>query len=186
MLLTGRTFRVVAPLLLLALGAWRGPEPSRKDGQKAGPQPALTPMDAAGHLVLDSADRCPVCAMPVAEHAKHASGLQLGDGTTFVFCGNGCGLKAWLHPEVFLGRDPADRKRLVVRDYLTGEPLDAQAATFVAGSDVVGPMGRALVALGDAEALAAFRARHGGSAVFRVDELTDARWLELTGRPILP
>ena len=52
----------------------------------------------------------------------------------------------------------------------------------MAGSDVLGPMGPALVPLKNGDDVAAFRKRHGGKAVFRMKELDDERWEEITGK----
>jgi len=158
-------------------------EPDAPEAAVVGPQPAAKGLDADGTMHLSEEDRCPVCAMRPAEHADFACAIELKDGRTFAFCGTGCMIRSWLHPEVHLGVGREQLGRAVVRDWLRGEPLDASAAIWVAGSDVVGPMGPALVPLRDEADLEVFRARHGGTDTFRLDELDDARWLELTGKP---
>lgn len=150
------------------------------------PEPGRQSLAEDGSMRIGEGDRCPVCAMAVSKHRKFASAIQLKDGTTFYFCGTGCMIRTWLHPEAFLDRPAADLRRAVVRDYFTGEPLDAQDALWVAGSDVVGPMGPALVPLKDEPSLEAFRKRHGGKTTFRLEELDDARWEAITGKKALP
>ena len=126
--------------------------------------------------------RCPVCAMTVTEHNKFASAIELTDGSTYYFCGTGCMLRTWLHPEVFLGASRQQLKRAVTRDYFTGASVDAHRAAWVAGSDVVGPMGPAIVPIFGEDQLATFRNRHGGKHTFEFSELSDDLWLKITGK----
>jgi nitrous oxide reductase accessory protein NosL len=141
-----------------------------------GPAPALISLSSDGQLNLSQSDRCPVCAMFPARRPQTAAAMTLKSGETFYFCGNGCLLRTWLRPTVYLGKTQADIDRLVVRDYFSGRPIDGRTATWVAGSDVVGPMGPAMVALGDATQLEAFKNRHGGKTVFTFDQVDDALW----------
>jgi nitrous oxide reductase accessory protein NosL len=124
--------------------------------------------------------------MPVVDHAKFASAIELKDGRTFYFCGTGCMIRSWMHPEVYLRASAADLARAVTRDYFAGQPLDAGEAVFVAGSDVVGPMGPALVPLRSEEDVRTFTARHGGTTTFRLAQMDDARWEAVTGKKALP
>ena len=101
---------------------------------------------------------------------------------TYYFCGTGCMLRTWLHPEAFLGADKSQLRRGVARDYFTGKPLDAGEAIWVAGSDIVGPMGPAIVPLADEASVAKFKQRHGGKATFKLSDLDDAMWEKLTGK----
>jgi nitrous oxide reductase accessory protein NosL len=152
-----------------------------------GPRPGRLALDENQRMRISPEDRCPLCAMKVVKYPRFSCAIQLTDGRTFYFCGTGCMIRSWLHPEYFLGV-PADAlRRAVVREYFSGEQLDAHALIWVAGSDVVGPMGPAVVPLrGEPRLLEAFRRRHGGSASFRLGELTDAGWQALTGRSALP
>jgi nitrous oxide reductase accessory protein NosL len=130
---------------------------------------------------ISDSDRCPVCAMKAAGR-KLASAIALRSGETFYFCGTGCMIKSWLHPEIFLGHDKKQLARAVTTDYFSGKHIDALTARWVAGSNVVGPMGKAIVPLADEAAVKDFRRRHGGEHVFSLGELTDAKWKQLTGK----
>lgn len=145
-----------------------------------GPAPAQTPMGATPQIVPGDADRCPVCAMFPARRPEAAAALTLHDGTTFYFCSNGCLLRAWLRPTAYLGRAQTAIDRLVVLDFLSGEPVDGRSAFFVAGSEVTGPMGPAIVALGREAHVAVFRQRHGGETVFSLETLDNALWHEIS------
>ena len=152
----------------------------------SGPISGLKPLDENGHMQISAQDRCPVCAMKVSAHKKFAGAIQLTGGQTFYFCGTGCMIRSWIHPEIFLNASKADLNKSVVQDYFSGRQVDGQAVYWVAGSDVVGPMGRALVPIMDEGQVAVFNKRHGGKAVFRLSEMTDEKWLQLTGKKAVP
>jgi nitrous oxide reductase accessory protein NosL len=147
-----------------------------------GPEPGRKPLDENMRMQIGDHDRCPVCGMKVAEHAKFSSAIQLTDETTFYFCGTGCMMRSWLHPEIFLATEKERLQTPLVRDYFTGEEVDGRDVFWVAGSDVIGPMGPALVPVKGEKALEAFKRRHGGRAVFRMDEMNDDKWYAITGR----
>jgi nitrous oxide reductase accessory protein NosL len=120
--------------------------------------------------------------MRVADYVKFSSAIQLADNTTHYFCSCGCMLRAWLYPDIFLAAVREDLKTPVVREYFTGDQLDGRTVFWVAGSDVVGPMGPALVPVMGEQALAAFKRRHGGRTVFLLEELDPDKWFAITGR----
>lgn len=174
---------VVALLIFTLPAACESPSPPPQPttGPVAAVRPAAVGLGADSSLRLSPEDRCPVCAMKVDKHKKFASAIVLDDETTFYFCGTGCMLKTWLHPDVFLGRAKGKLKRAVTQEYFGGKPIDAAQAHWVAGSDVVGPMGPVLVPLASEEDATTFKARHGGSS-FKFSELDDAKWEELMGK----
>ncbi|MEJ2164344.1 MAG: nitrous oxide reductase accessory protein NosL [Desulfobacterales bacterium] len=166
-------------VLLFGPAVWVGQAGS---GAKSG----LKPLDEHGRMQISAQDRCPVCAMKVNAHKKFSSAIQLTNGETFYFCGTGCMIRSWLHPEIFLNADKSQLKKSVVQDYFTGQQADGLAVYWVAGSDVIGPMGPALVPILDEGQLEIFKKRHGGKAVFRLGEMTDEKWQQLTGKKAAP
>ena len=148
-------------------------------------KPGEHPLDAQGRMHISQADRCPVCAMVVIKHPKFASAIQLTDGTTHYFCGTGCMIRSWMHPEVFLGVEKSALKRPVVQDYFTGAHINGLDAAWVAGSDVAGPMGPALVPLKSPDDAAAFIQRHGGKTIGRLADMDDEKWQQITGKKAL-
>ncbi len=141
----------------------------------------LAPAES-GEFRISEEDRCPVCAMVVAKHPKHAAAMVLKDGRAFYFCGNGCLIRTWLHPEIYLNEKKENVSKLWVQDYFSGKPIDAKLAVWVAGSDVVGPMGPALVALKDDAAADTFTKRHGGKRRFKLSEMNDELFKTITGK----
>jgi hypothetical protein len=168
-------------LFLLWLLPASAQEPSAKDPAAIGKGPlaAQKPLDRNGQLRVSEPDRCPVCAMFPAKRPQTATALVLADGRTFYFCGNGCLLRAWHGAPVYLNVPQESIQRMVTRDYFSAEPLDAQKAWWVAGSDVVGPMGPAIVALPDEQAVARFKQDHGGSTVFQLAQITPQLWARI-------
>ena len=166
---------------VLTLFLW-GTVVARAAGPGGGPEPGRKPLDENNRMQISDQDRCPVCGMKVAEHAKFSSAIQLTDETTFYFCATGCMMRSWLHPEIFLATEKERLQTPVVRDYFTGEEVDGRDVFWVAGSDVIGPMGPAMVPFKGEEALEAFKRRHGGKAVFRMVEMHDEKWYAITGR----
>ncbi len=114
--------------------------------------------------------------MRPAHRPKSAAGVALDDGQTFYFCGNGCLLRAHRHPDRYLATSREALARAVVLDYFTGRPIDARTAVWIAGSDVVGPMGPAIVTLSSDADADRFVKRHGGAIRFRLEDLDDALW----------
>jgi copper chaperone NosL len=149
-----------------------------------GPVPALKTLSADGQMTLSDADRCPVCAMFPSRRPQTAAAMTLKSGETFYFCGNGCLLRTWLRPTAYLGKPQAQIDRLVVLDYFSGQAIDGRTATWVAGSDVVGPMGPAIIALGDPGQLPVFKSRHGGKIVFTFDQINDDLWKQISRREL--
>lgn len=149
----------------------------------SGPPPARHAMGPDGALNLHEEDRCPICAMVPQKRPRFAAGLELEDGRTYYTCGAGCLIRVHLDREQHLGDGAPPIRRAFVPDFFTGQPLDAYEAHWVGGSDVTGPMGKALVPLASEADADAFVQRHGGPHRFRLRDLDDARWREITGRP---
>ena len=174
-----RCSAILCLAVMIALLFWVPVWPA---GPGRGPAPGHKTLDSSGRMQIGAQDRCPVCGMRVADYVKFSSAIQLSDNTTHYFCSCGCMLRAWLHPNIFLAATREDLNTPVVREYFTGDELDGRSVFWVAGSDVVGPMGPALVPVKGKQALEAFKRRHGGRSVFLLQELDPDKWLVITGR----
>ena len=109
-------------------------------------------------------DRCPKCGMNVDMSPRWTAGLTLDDGSELRFCSPRC-LFAWLHREQAEGT-------VWVTEYYSQERMPAADLLFVVGSDVVGPMGSALVPVNGVDAAERFRYDHEGDKVVRMPEIT--------------
>jgi len=147
-----------------------------------GPAAGVKPLDENGWMQISPEDRCPVCGMKVIRYPKFAAAIQLRNSSTFYFCSTGCMIRAWMHPEIYLATTPTELKQPVVQEYFSGRQVDGRRIIFVSGSDVIGPMGPALVPVMDENYLKVFKKRHGGKSQFLLKDLDDDKWLEMTGR----
>jgi len=120
--------------------------------------------------------------MQPIKYPKFSCAIQLKDNRTFYFCATGCMIRTWMHPEVFLGVGKSDLEIPVVREYFTGRLLDGRELKWVSGSDILGPMGPALVPVRGEKELETFTRRHGGKAVFDLKEMNDDLWRKITGK----
>lgn len=164
--------------LILPLFGPVGAQASAKDPAASGnaPSAARHALTDRGQMQISNDDRCPVCGMFPAKRPKSAAAMVLSDGRAFYFCGNGCLLRTWRNPATYLNTPRTSIQRMVVQDYFTGTAIDAHEAWWVAGSDVVGPMGPALVALKTEKEVTQFKNRHGGKKVFQLSDMDDALW----------
>ena len=149
-----------------------------------GPAPGAQPLDENGRMQISPEDRCPVCGMKVIRYPKFAGAIQLRNSATFYFCSTGCMIRSWMHPEIYLGQTLSELKQPVVREYFSGRQVDGRSIIFVFGSDVIGPMGPALVPVMDDNYLKVFKKRHGGKSRFFLNDMNDDKWFEMTGRKI--
>ena len=91
-------------------------------------------------------------------------------------------IRSWMHPEIYLGTAGDMLERPIVREYFSGRQMDARNTILVYGSDVIGPMGPALVPVLDERTLKVFKKRHGGKTQVMLNDLNDDRWYKMTGR----
>lgn len=125
-------------------------------------------------------DKCPVCGMFVARYPEWVATVRWADGGQSVFDGPKDLLKFLLDVKHYApGRRREDVRAIFVSDYYEVEPVKAEAAFFVLGSDVYGPMGRELIPFASARAAEEFRRDHHGTRVLRWAEVTPAVLKEL-------
>lgn len=150
-----RTFVVLA---LLVLAACASSEPTERDGGPGRP---------------GERDACPVCGMFVAPYPNWVAQVVFEDGSTAFFDGSKDLFKYLLARDRYL---PDKRNvpvtSIYVTDYYELRPVEARTASFVIGSDVLGPMGSELVPLASLAAAREFERDHGGARIVRFDEVT--------------
>ncbi len=120
-------------------------------------------------------DTCPVCGMFVAPYPYWVATVLWRDGAAVHFDGAKDFFKYLFDLKKYApGRQRTDIQALGVTDYYATVRIDATAAWYVVGSDVLGPMGHELVAL-DSEADAReFMADHKAQRVLRFADVTPA------------
>lgn len=116
-------------------------------------------------------DRCPVCGMFVEKYENWVATVLLADGRQVFFDGPK-DLFRFLHDPPKYGHDGAAIGDVLVTDYYTTRTVRAREAFFVAGSDVMGPMGHELVAFRSESDAQTFVRDHGGGRILRFAEVT--------------
>lgn len=131
-------------------------------------------------------DTCPVCGMHVAKYPEWIASVAFGDGRATHFDGAKCMFRFVLDPGRYeRGRSRGDVAEAVVKDYYDLARIDARAALYVVGSDVLGPMGHELVPLASRNAADDYVRDHGGRAPLGFAEVTEAL-LDQLDRGALP
>ena len=120
-------------------------------------------------------DTCPVCGMFVAPYPYWVATVLWRDGKAVHFDGAKDFFKYLQDLKKYEpGRAMIEINAMGVTDYYATGRIDAAAAFYVIGSDVLGPMGHELVPH-DSEAEAKeFMADHRGKRVLRFREVTQA------------
>jgi nitrous oxide reductase accessory protein NosL len=125
----------------------------------------LQPAVAAeyGPQVITEEMTCGKCGMYPARYPQWQSQIIFTDGSMAPFDGCKC-MFGFMHNmgQYDAGHTMDDIAEIWVRDFKTGEWLDAGTAHFVVGSDVMGPMGKELIPFQDQAAAALFQKEHGG------------------------
>jgi len=128
-----------------------------------------------GPLKAKPGDKCPICGMFVAKYPDFAAQIQFMDGTTLHFDGAKDMFKYYLNLARHApGRKPSDIGAIFVTDYYTLSPVEAMSASYVAGSDVFGPMGRELIPFSKLSQARDFMKDHKGKTVVRFRDVTPA------------
>jgi len=110
--------------------------------------------------------------MFVEKYRSWTATVVFQDGSQLFFDGPKDMFRFLLDPAKY-SRDASTISRAFVTDYYTTKLIDAREATFVVGSDVLGPMGHELVPLRTAEEAETFVKDHGGTGRFAFDEVTE-------------
>jgi nitrous oxide reductase accessory protein NosL len=105
-------------------------------------------------------ESCRVCGMYIDRYQKSAAELVLKDGTTEHTCGVACMLR-----EVEDAGGYSAFKSVKVHDWVTGELVEAQTATYVLGSNVIPDMVPNYIAFAKREEAEAFAAKEGGEVI---------------------
>ena len=119
-------------------------------------------------------DRCGVCGMFVQKYPNWVATIVFEDGSQVFFDGPKDLFRYLVDLEKY-GAQDREVSRIFVTDYYRVQPVDAKAAHFVAGSDVMGPMGHELVPLESREHAETFVRDHGGKEILVFDDVTPAK-----------
>ncbi len=120
-------------------------------------------------------DTCPVCGMFVALYPDWVATVLYNDGHAHHFDGAKDLFKYLLNlPKYAPGHAQTDIAAIGVTEYYGVARIDARAAWYVIGSDVLGPMGHELVPLATRADAEEFQRDHKGARIVRFDAVTPA------------
>jgi nitrous oxide reductase accessory protein NosL len=118
-------------------------------------------------------DTCPVCGMFVALYPDWVATVLYKDGHAHHFDGAKDLFKYLLNlPKYAPDHQSADIAVIGVTEYYGVTRIDARAAWYVIGSDILGPMGHELVPLATQAGAEEFLKDHQGRRMVRFDEIT--------------
>jgi copper chaperone NosL len=123
-------------------------------------QPMVIPDDAP----------CGKCGMYPARYPQWQSQIIFKDGSMTPFDGCKCMFNFLFAMEKYDKMHANDDVEVAwVKDFNTGEWLNAKDAHYVVGSKVMGPMGKELIPFADSAAAAKFHQEQGGSIMMYSD-----------------
>ena len=118
-------------------------------------------------------DTCPVCGMLVARYPAWIATVLHEDGHADHFDGAKDLFKYLFDlPRYAPGRSADGISAIGVTEYYGLTRIDAHAAWYVIGSDVLGPMGHELVPLESEADAREFKDDHQGTRILRFDEVS--------------
>ena len=114
-----------------------------------------------------------------ARYREWLAAMMFKDGEMVYFDGAKDAFKFWLDMKKYdvHGHTQEDVKAFGVTAYYSTEMIDARAALYVIGSDVLGPMGHELIPHPDMYDARAFMKDHRGRAIVRFEDI-DMRMLK--------
>lgn len=126
-------------------------------------------------IEITKQDRCPVCGMFVYKYPKWVAQIYFKDGSAYFYDGAKDMFKHIFNTEKYTpGKTVEMVTEILVTDYYEVELIDAKAAYYVIGSDVLGPMGHELLPFKDHESAKEFLEDHKGKSILRYPEVTPA------------
>ncbi len=124
--------------------------------------------------------KCPVCGMFVYKYPKWVAKVTFENGHAHYFDGVKDMMKYYFDPGSYRGGHTKDDiKQMQVSNYYTLEPIRAQEAYYVIGSNVYGPMGHELIPFSSREEAKAFQDRRFGKQILTFDQITPKKVYDL-------
>jgi len=136
-------------------------------------------------MSYDKNTTCLVRHFKVYKDPKWVAMIQVRDGKTVYFSSPKSMFEFYHRPGKWFDvgvKSERDFSQIVVTDYETLKPINAETAFFVYGSRATSPSGDDLVPFSTKEAAEKFSKAYSGKRIFKFDEVTDALIRLLNGR----
>ncbi|NLK67148.1 MAG: hypothetical protein GX282_06715 [Campylobacteraceae bacterium] len=127
-------------------------------------------------------DKCPVCGMFVYKYPRWAAIVYYDDeGEYYSFDGVKDMMKFLFYRDQYIKEDSVFGD-MYVTDYYTQNAIEAKTAYYVVGSNIFGPMGNELIPFEKESNARTFKLEHGGTEIYKFDEITTSIICALDGR----
>ena len=136
-------------------------------------------------LTFDKNSTCVVRHIKVYKEPKWVAKIEVRNGKTVYFSSPKSMFEFYHRPGKWFDvgvKSERDFSEIVVTDYETLKPINAEKAFFVYGSKATSPSGDDLVALETKDAAEKFSKAYSGKRIFKFDEVSDALIRLLNGR----
>ena len=136
-------------------------------------------------LTYDKNSTCVVRHIKVYKEPKWVAKIEVRNGKTVYFSSPKSMFEFYHRPGKWFDigvKSERDFSQIVVTDYETLKPINAETAFFVYGSRATSPAGDDLVPLETKDAAEKFSKAYSGKRIFKFDEVSDALIRLLNGR----
>ena len=136
-------------------------------------------------LTYDKNTTCLVRHFKIYKDPKWVAKIEVRSGKTVYFSSPKSMFEFYHRPGKWFDvgvKSERDFSQIVVTDYETLKPINAEKAFFVYGSRATSPSGDDLVPLATKEAAEKFSKAYSGKRIFKFDEVSDALIRLLNGR----
>ena len=136
-------------------------------------------------LTYDKNTTCIVRHFKIYKDPKWVAKIEVRSGKTVYFSSPKSMFEFYHRPGKWFDvgvKSERDFSEIVVTDYETLKPINAETAFFVYGSRATSPSGDDLVALETKEAAEKFSKAYSGKRIFKFDEVSDALIRLINGR----
>jgi nitrous oxide reductase accessory protein NosL len=136
-------------------------------------------------LAFDKNTTCLVRHIKVYKEPKWVSKIEVRNGKTVYFSSPKAMFEFYFRPGKWFDvgvKSERDFSKIIVTDYATLKPINAETAFYVYGSRTTSPGGDDLPAFGSKESAEKFSKEFGGNRILKFDEVSDALIRLLNGR----
>ncbi len=143
------------------------------------------PLEKVYTINYDKNTTCLVRNLKLYKYPKWVGKIETRAGKTVYFSSPKSLFEFYHRPGKWFDvgvKSERDFSKIVVTDYETLKPIDAEKAFFIYGSRAISPAGDDLVAIETKERAEAFSKKYNGTRIFTFDKVSDALIRLLNGR----